>query len=89
MPYGYQDHMDNGWGAGWIVMLVMMILFIIVVVAVAWFILNGQRRAQLPSTTGGATTPEQILGERLARGEIDADEYRARIAALKEHGPGS
>ncbi len=31
---------------------------------------------------GAGPTPEQILAERLARGEIDEDEYRRRLAAL-------
>ena len=37
--------------------------------------------------TGSATpaqTPEQILAERFARGEIDEDEYRQRAGALHE-----
>jgi len=28
-------------------------------------------------------TPEAILGERLARGEIDGEEYRQRLEALR------
>jgi putative membrane protein len=28
--------------------------------------------------------PEQVLADRFARGEIDADEYRARLATLRE-----
>ena len=28
--------------------------------------------------------PEQVLADRFARGEIDADEYRERLATLRE-----
>jgi putative membrane protein len=85
MPYGYNDHMDHSWGGGWIAMLVMMVLLIMVVLAVVWLLVGGARRF------GGSarTTPEQILAERLARGEIDPDEYRVRLAALTEHKTGT
>ena len=90
MPYGYHDHMDNGWGGGWIAMLVIMVLLIMVVLAVVWLLVGGARRfgggeAHHPSRA----TPEQILAERLARGEIDPDEYRVRLAALTEHKTGA
>jgi putative membrane protein len=32
---------------------------------------------------GQSATPEQILAERFARGEIDEDEYRRRLAVLR------
>jgi len=90
MPYGYGDHADNGWGGGWIVMLVMMLIFIALAVAVIWFLMGGSRRV------GGTTaaqaprlTAEQLLADRLARGEIDPDEYRARLTALREHSTGT
>jgi putative membrane protein len=35
----------------------------------------------------GPQTPEAILGERLARGEIDSEEYRQRLNALRTEGP--
>ena len=37
---------------------------------------------------GTARTPEQILAERFARGEIDEDEYHRRLDTLRAgHGP--
>jgi putative membrane protein len=86
MMDGYGNHMENGWGGGWIIMLLMMLVFAVLIGVVIWFLLSGSRRP-----TGGSpaqrtrSTPEQILGDRLARGEIDPDEYRIRLAALKEH----
>lgn len=35
----------------------------------------------------GPATAEQILAERFARGEIDEDEYRQRMAALRAERP--
>jgi putative membrane protein len=33
----------------------------------------------------GDSSPRRILEERFARGEIDADEFRSRLAALEGH----
>jgi len=86
MPYGYGDHMDNGgWGAGWIVMLIVMLVFLVLAAVVVWFLLSGSRRSIGGSSAEPSRpTPEQVLSERLARGDIDPDEYRARLAALRE-----
>lgn len=89
MPYGYHDHMDGGWGGGWLAMLVMMLLLIIVVLAVVWLLRGGSPRFGGGEAHPTRTTPEQILAERLARGEIDPDDYRARLAALTEGKPGA
>ena len=35
-----------------------------------------------PSVAGGAPSPQQILDERYARGELTTEEYRERITAL-------
>lgn len=36
---------------------------------------------------GAVTTAEQVLADRLARGEIDVDEYQRRLDALRSSGP--
>jgi len=81
----YYDHMDGGDGGGWIVMLIIMILLIaLAAVAVRFFVTNARPRiggAPSPSARPSAT---DLLDERLARGEIDPDEYRERKAALRE-----
>ncbi|WP_443079907.1 SHOCT domain-containing protein [Streptomyces sp. P9-A4] len=41
------------------------------------------RPGERPSGSRPATSAEQILGERLARGEIDEEEYRRRLTALR------
>lgn len=90
MPYGHGDRMDNGWGGGWVVMLLMMLIFVVLAVGVIWFLMSGSRRAG--RSTGGEApriTAEQVLADRLARGEIDPDEYRARLGALREPSTGT
>lgn len=66
-----------GWG-GWVLMVVAMILFwgIVVVGVIALF---RQSRTDGPTAQRG---PREVLDERFARGEIDAEEYRARKAIL-------
>lgn len=70
---------DWGWGA-WLAMTAGMLAFWGLVI---WTILALVRG----SAGEGARrdmTPEQILAERFARGEIDAEEYRRRLTALRE-----
>ncbi len=40
-----------------------------------------------PSAPPASATPEQLLAERFARGEIDEDEYRRRLEVLRTGGP--
>jgi putative membrane protein len=42
--------------------------------------LNQTRQSSPPSPT-----PEQLLAERFARGEIDETEYQQRLATLRAH----
>lgn len=75
-----------GGGGGWWWMAIVMVIF--------WGGLIGLAVAFLrrPNLAGhGAATPptaQTILAERLARGEIEADEYRSRLDALN-HRTGS
>jgi putative membrane protein len=84
--------MTNGWGynhmggGAWTLMIFLMIMFwIVVVVGVVAFI----RRSPSAPTTSAPSSPTsdkpgQILRARFARGEIDEDEFRTRMAALRE-----
>jgi putative membrane protein len=45
------------------------------------------RTAAKPGTGETRPTPEQLLAERFARGEIDEEEYRRRLDALRDAGP--
>ena len=76
---------SSGWGWGsWLLMSLMML---VIVALIAWglFLIwrnsTGDKGAGHPSA--GQQTPEAILRERLARGEIDAEEYRGRMEVLR------
>jgi len=82
--YDYGDHM-GGWGYGLMTasMLLFWALLIIGIVALVRYVGHtGRQNAALPSRL----TPEQVLAERLARGEIDTDEYRERLETLRSGG---
>ncbi|MDH6194272.1 putative membrane protein [Mycobacterium frederiksbergense] len=74
-----------GWG-GWIMMILLMLLFwggLITAIVLA-------ARALAPDsrTRRGATAlprADELLAERFARGEIDEEEFRRRMALLREH----
>jgi putative membrane protein len=73
------DHGPIGWG--WAVMSISMVLFWALVVAAVVFLARGfQRRGGEGSPS--RPNPRQLLAERFARGEIDEDEYRQRLAVL-------
>lgn len=68
----------GGWSWGWMVVgMVMMIGFWALV---AWVIVMVVRR---PDGRPSARDAEEILDERFARGDLDADEYRQRRDALR------
>jgi putative membrane protein len=68
-----------GWGWGWGVMTLVMVAFWGLVI---WAVVNVVRGAGEAAPTR-QRRPEGILAERLARGDIDEDEYRVRLAALR------
>lgn len=74
---GWGHHMDGwGWGGalfGWLVM-------VLVALAIVWLLWSavvrlGERRRERPS-------PQDVLDDRYARGEITRDEYLQRRADL-------
>jgi len=75
----------DGWGAGdWLAMSLMMVVFWWLVIALVVWLVRGsrrepQRRDSPPATTDRA---DEVLAERFARSEIDADEYTKRRELL-------
>ena len=72
------DHMGGGWwwvmGIGWLLFLAFVgFLTFLLVRHVTGSDRDGQRRS----------SAEDVLADRLARGEIDEDEYRRRRDALR------
>ncbi len=79
------DH-HEGWGSGGMVVgIVLMTMLVALLVVGAVLLVRRERRT---STTVPLATPtaraEEVLAERLARGEIEVDEYRRTAAALRE-----
>lgn len=73
---------DWGWGS-WLLMTTTMLLF--------WGLLLGTIIWSVQAVTSSHSshassnsTPDEILAQRFARGEIDEDEYKGRRAALTE-----
>jgi len=77
----------GGWGS-WLLMSLTLVV-ILGVAACALFLVwrNSVGGAGTRRSPPGEPTPEAILGERLARGEIDSEEYRQRRDALRTQGP--
>ncbi|CAN5873390.1 SHOCT domain-containing protein [soil metagenome] len=78
----------DGWGwGGWILMTVAMVAFwalVITAIVLAIRYVADSRHTTRPPVSG-PTRAEDLLHERFARGEIDGEEYRQRMALLREH----
>lgn len=61
--------------------LMMVAWWVFVVAGIVWLVLTLTRAQGAPPGTSGAL---RILEERLARGEIDAEEFRTRRALIEE-----
>jgi len=80
MPYG-DWHGGMGDGSGWwILMTIMMVVFW---GGIIWFAVTLVRRPHHNSNNVTRQTAKEILDKRLARGEIELDDYRQRLQALQ------
>ncbi|MGW1137849.1 SHOCT domain-containing protein [Streptomyces zhihengii] len=93
MMLWYGDGM-NGWG--WFTMAAGTVLFWALLITAVVLVFRALDRTAGPGEhterSGRAegarpATPERILGERLARGDIDEDEYRRRLSVLRSAEP--
>ena len=77
---------DSGWW--WLPMIIMMIAFWGGLVWIGVTLLKRNHTQQIgaptapPTGSGPKSSAQEILAERLARGEIEPDEYRQRLEAL-------
>ena len=72
--------MDGYWfGLGG---LVMVLFWIFVIAGTVWLVLAFGRSQTAGASEDGRSAAVRILEERLARGDIDAEEFRARRLAL-------
>jgi putative membrane protein len=75
---------DGEWGwvsMGWWMLVPLLLLLLVLVVTVVWAVVamaGGRPRSRTPREE-----PEGVLAERFARGEIDEQEYRQRLAVLR------
>ena len=75
---------EGGWSwGGWLIMMLGMLVFWALAI---WAILSVVRTST-GAVAPGEGTPEQILAERFARGEIDEDDYRRCLDALRGSQP--
>ena len=75
----YGDHM-SGWG--WAYMVFGSVLFWALLIAgIVWLVRRGGRGNFWGNNR---PSPEELLSQRFARGEIDEAEYRQRLAVLAE-----
>jgi len=92
MYHGYGYGNGNHWGL-WILIIVAMVIFW---GALAWIIVTlvrhrGTPHASMPPAPGSGSSPPssdalRILHERLARGDIDGDEYTRRRSLIEGSG---
>jgi putative membrane protein len=65
------------YGLNSLVFWALAVVAVVAVIALVYSIVSG------PSGGHGPVTPEQILAERFARGEIDEDEFWQRMTTLR------
>jgi putative membrane protein len=77
----WTDHAMTGWG--WTAMTLSMLVFWALLIALTVVLVRTLGR---PAEYRPRATPEAVLAERLARGEIDAEEYRQLLDVLRGSG---
>jgi len=75
---GYGGYV-GGWG--YAAMMMCMLVFVGLLIGAVVALSRSERWRGVPSVTG---TPEELLANRFARGEIDEAEYTGRLAVLHE-----
>ena len=74
-------HWNDGYD-GWWWMMPTMLVVLVVVTTVVWAVVHSTRPNEVISPS--VRSPEEVLAQRLAAGEIDTVEYRERLDALHE-----
>jgi putative membrane protein len=80
---GWDGH---GWGAPWFGLTFLLLL--VIVGGIATYAVR-RRPAPLSGNAGAESEAEQMLALRFARGDIDEDEYEARLSTLRGSRPGA
>ena len=74
----WTDHDLTGWG----VMTISMVVFWGLLIAGGVLVYRTFEQHRDGAPVASRPSPEHLLAERFARGEIDEEEYRRRLAAL-------
>jgi putative membrane protein len=72
----------HGWA--WALMIIGNVIFWGLLIIAAIALIRYTKRGQVDSASHTASTPQQILAQRFARGDIDEDEYKIRLQVLAE-----
>jgi putative membrane protein len=88
MNYGHFQPFSSGLGAGfWIlIILIGIAAWALVALGIVWLVRSSRHQTPAAAATPlryPMTPAEAILSERFARGEIDEDEFRARMTTLR------
>jgi len=80
-------HDGVGWGGWLLTLLLLLVVAALVVGAVVWLVTRsagtGRTGGAAAGGRPGASTAEQVLDERYARGEIEEEEYLRRRSVLR------
>lgn len=86
MHGNWNNDMHDGFGWGWIPMAIMMLVAWGGLIWLGVALLRRPGASEHSAVTAPSAplppNPQQILAERLARGEIEPDDYRTRLEAL-------
>ncbi|WP_441247432.1 SHOCT domain-containing protein [Kitasatospora sp. McL0602] len=93
----HYPHFEHHVGWGWVFPGILMLLLFLVLVAVLVALWRTWSHRTTPTAAAWhgpghpapppPPSPEQVLADRLARGEIDVDDYHQRLAALRAGPP--
>ncbi|KOT86934.1 hypothetical protein ADK70_19855 [Streptomyces rimosus subsp. pseudoverticillatus] len=83
----WNGHAVSGWG--WLGMSLGTLVFwgLLVTAFVLLFRVFRRHEHTPPTAPLVRTTPERLLAERFARGEVDEEEYQRRLTVLRDYGP--
>lgn len=86
MMGGFDGGMMGGWGAfGWLWMLIPLLFWGGLLAVIVWAVMRifPNRRADDGRPETRKDSAEEILRERFARGEMDAEEYERSLEVLR------
>jgi putative membrane protein len=72
---------DQMTGYGWVMMIIFATLFAALLVTAIWALASYVRRTPADRERG---SPEELLAERYARGDITTEEYQERLDTLRQ-----